>query len=394
MTQLSLFSKTEPPTEASPTLPYLTDQPSERLDDIFADRKEGELAPWEMTLAEWKENHIFIPVREGHGKSGNAKNGERNVQTTTDEEFSSLRQIAHEIVATGETGAGVTTIMRQILNLYNRSVGLNLFTLPNRKVIIMHDRELPPTVVTYHKSVVRQALAEGKAVPAKVLLPYPDLQPRVIDEEAFLTQNGASRQDIGECALHKNIPEGNIRKRLIEAQAAKDRTLVEKRATLREEYRSKIAAGEIRPPSRIEQLIATANGHPDNESVQAARRLLVKQGLAEGKNVPLEVLAEYPRLVIESMVKQPWEMNIMEFRKDVAANEEKYAGITVGTAELPLNRTMAVLQFSWTQSAHQNIVRQALLEGKPVPAEVLANYPSLLEQKAEEEEAVPEPTGL
>ncbi|MEI7636076.1 MAG: hypothetical protein WCJ37_02135 [Syntrophus sp. (in: bacteria)] len=365
MTLLSLLSKTEPSTEAPPSLPLPTDQSSECLDDIFADRKDGELAPWEMTLTEWKENHIFIPVREGHGKSGNAQSGMRNVQTTTDEGFSSLWQIAHEVVATGQTEVGVTTIMSQILQLYDKKAGLNLFRLPNRKTLIMHDRDLPATVLTHHKCVVRQAIIEGKSVSAKVLMSYPDLQerekvapwqitrsdyadsmlfkgaadelpndihclprkhmaelpigkvaldhydsvkkalaegknvpsivldgypdlqpPMVIDEETYLTQNGASRQDIGDCALHKNIPEGNIRKRLIEAQARKDRALVEKRATLREEYRSKIAAGEIRPSSRIEKLIATANGHPDNEAVQAARRLLLRHRHQLPKTLP------------------------------------------------------------------------------------------------------------
>jgi hypothetical protein len=107
--------------------------------------------------------------------------------------------------------------------------------------------------------------------------------PKVIDEEAYLTQHGASRQDIGECALHKNIPYGNIRKRLIEYQAKKDGELITKREVLREAYRAKVSAGEIRPPTRTERLIAIANGHPDNEAVQAARRLLIKYGIkAEG----------------------------------------------------------------------------------------------------------------
>lgn len=104
-------------------------------------------------------------------------------------------------------------------------------------------------------------------------------QPSVIDEETYLTQHGASRQDIGESALHKNIPEGNIRKRLVEHQASKDRALVEKRAQIRDEYNKLVASGEIRPPTRQEKLIRTANGMDENASVQAARRVLEKQGI-------------------------------------------------------------------------------------------------------------------
>lgn len=42
-------------------------------------------------------------------------------------------------------------------------------------------------------------------------------------------------------------------------------------------YREAVARGVIRPPSSLERLIANANGHDDNESVQAARRILAKR---------------------------------------------------------------------------------------------------------------------
>lgn len=54
----------------------------------------------------------------------------------------------------------------------------------------------------------------------------------------------------------------------------------------RKEYRQKIARGELREPTKqeakereIAKLIKTANGHEDNPSVQAARRLLAKRGV-------------------------------------------------------------------------------------------------------------------
>ena len=54
----------------------------------------------------------------------------------------------------------------------------------------------------------------------------------------------------------------------------------------RKEYRQKIAKGELREPTKqeakereIAKLIKTANGHEDNPSVQAARRLLAKRGV-------------------------------------------------------------------------------------------------------------------
>ena len=104
----------------------------------------------------------------------------------------------------------------------------------------------------------------------------------VIEEEVYLSMNGVSHLDIGDCALHKNKGRHSDKtwRRLVNAQAEKDRKLTMRREELREEYRMKVAQGEIRPPTRIEKLISTANGHPDNESVLAARRLLEKRGIS------------------------------------------------------------------------------------------------------------------
>lgn len=130
----------------------------------------------------------------------------------------------------------------------------------------------------------------------------------IIDEETYLAQHGASRQDIGDAALHKNIPEGRKRKQLVERQATKDRELLAKREALREEYKKKVEAGEIRPPTRNEKLIATANGNPDNASVQAARRLLEKQGIdwkKEGKDILYSDKSRPSNVTIDTIKKHP-----------------------------------------------------------------------------------------
>jgi len=102
---------------------------------------------------------------------------------------------------------------------------------------------------------------------------------QVIDEETYLTINGASRQDIGDSALHKNIGTGRAKKQVIEHQSKLDRDLLIRREQLRQEYQAKVSSGEIRPPNRIEKLISTSQGNPDNASVLAARRLLEKRGI-------------------------------------------------------------------------------------------------------------------
>jgi hypothetical protein len=66
----------------------------------------------------------------------------------------------------------------------------------------------------------------------------------------------------------------------VEQQKAKIR---EARELLEADYNQKVAAGELRPPTRLERMKATAAGHPDNPSVQAARRIVAK---LEAKTVP------------------------------------------------------------------------------------------------------------
>jgi hypothetical protein len=61
-------------------------------------------------------------------------------------------------------------------------------------------------------------------------------------------------------------------KKLIKLQRQRDATTAA--------YLAAVAAGEVLAFGRLERLIATASGHPDNESVQAARRLLVKHASA------------------------------------------------------------------------------------------------------------------
>ena len=105
-----------------------------------------------------------------------------------------------------------------------------------------------------------------------------------IDEEAYLAQHGAGRMQFGDCAMHKNIQEGRQKRFLLKRMSEKDRLLLKKRDTLRKEYSKKVKAGELRPPSRTERLISIANGHPDNEQTQSARRLLKKRGYIKGYN--------------------------------------------------------------------------------------------------------------
>lgn len=82
----------------------------------------------------------------------------------------------------------------------------------------------------------------------------------------------------GETARQRTKRNQKAEKAMNEHAAQKD--------AARKEYRDKIAKGELREPTkeeteqkRIDALIKTANGHEDNPSVQAARRVLEKRGI-------------------------------------------------------------------------------------------------------------------
>jgi hypothetical protein len=108
-----------------------------------------------------------------------------------------------------------------------------------------------------------------------------------MDEETYLATNGASRQDFGEPALHRQprAKPDQIEKNA-NRQLEKDYELSARRDQLRKEYADKVASGEIRPLTRTEKLIQNANGHEDNESTQAARRILKKSGIDWNQQAP------------------------------------------------------------------------------------------------------------
>lgn len=102
---------------------------------------------------------------------------------------------------------------------------------------------------------------------------------RVQTFEQFAGERGANRfaADVATNRLPR-ASEGQ-KKRILARQRQVIDENTAKRKALEAEFNQKVASGAIREPTRIEQLISKAQGHPDNPSVQAARRLLNKQGI-------------------------------------------------------------------------------------------------------------------
>ena len=121
-------------------------------------------------------------------------------------------------------------------------------------------------------------------------------------EEEYLALKGLG-SPMSDYMLDKmRIPHGEtarqMAKRKQEAERAMEEHAAQKEAA-RKEYREKIANGELREPTkeeaeqkRIDALVKTANGHDDNPSVQAARRVLDKRGIEWKKNEDIFTRAE------------------------------------------------------------------------------------------------------
>lgn len=98
-------------------------------------------------------------------------------------------------------------------------------------------------------------------------------------EEEYLASKGYGSSGFGDVALAKGNYRNRTGKAILQRQNRKDVEYANKRTSLRAEYKSKLSSGEIRQPSRIEQLLKTARGNSDNEAVKAARRVLEKRGV-------------------------------------------------------------------------------------------------------------------
>lgn len=103
---------------------------------------------------------------------------------------------------------------------------------------------------------------------------------KVMSEEEYLALHGVPHLEGAEPALHR-LPGGLPKSRkgkVLEKMNCRMLDVERRRNELRQAYADEVEAGTVRPPSRVERLKRTAQGHPDNESVQAARRLLKKMG--------------------------------------------------------------------------------------------------------------------
>lgn len=102
---------------------------------------------------------------------------------------------------------------------------------------------------------------------------------RAMSEEQYLASMGYGRAGFGDVALAKGNYRNGAGRAILERQNQKDMEYFNTRARLREDYNRLVSSGQIRQPTRVEQLMQTAQGNSDNEAVRAARRALEKRGI-------------------------------------------------------------------------------------------------------------------
>ena len=107
----------------------------------------------------------------------------------------------------------------------------------------------------------------------------------VLSFEQYAALKGCSRANLGEAGLHKAHTRISRKQwdGMVKKQSEKDGEWLVNWNRLRREYEDEVTRGTIRPPSRIDRLRITAAGHPDNDSTQAARRILKKIETQEGE---------------------------------------------------------------------------------------------------------------
>lgn len=115
---------------------------------------------------------------------------------------------------------------------------------------------------------------------------------KAMTEREFLAQRGLADPASGWCLdklrSNKELRTVQGRKRYQKEFVAAEAEYQEKRTAAKEEYRRLIELGELRDKTIIERALTRAQGHPDNESVQAARRMCTKRGYdwETGEKIP------------------------------------------------------------------------------------------------------------
>ena len=197
----------------------------------------------------------------------------------------------------------------------------------------------------YHRSIIENALSEGKPVPAEVLADYPELKKQDENLESLI-----------------KIMDSRIKNQGYSLKQVYDEVLW--------------GYGSEQGKLIFSEFIKRKKDEGDRKIINEFNRT----SFVENINAP------------EASPKEAWEMtrsewykvNIVEFEQ---LNKDKFLnkyGASWFNATPVLNKKKKILHEQF--HIHKNAVKQALSEGKTVPPEVLADYPEFKKQEAPDPE--------
>lgn len=109
------------------------------------------------------------------------------------------------------------------------------------------------------------------------------MEMQVMDLEDYLAKKEVAFAASGYCLdklrSNRQLRTERGRRRFEKECAEAEKEYQERRKQAIEEYNALVESGQVRPLTSIERTIRKANGHPDNPSVQAARRMCEKRGI-------------------------------------------------------------------------------------------------------------------
>ena len=299
---------------------------------------------------------------------------------------------------------------------------VKMFDVAKRQSANYSELDVAKSIPPHHAELVEAAVAAGKPVPEAVLAAYPNLQaakaelaitgavnPSFPDRYSVVTDDGV--RELGQNKI--------VRVRSDSAQSAE----LQPWQMTRVEYLRFLGHD-------LSALRTDADGQPRHVAADADHAVAVADAIAEGKPVPDAVLAEYPETAkgdtvpaafVNPATKEPWRMTRAEFQiaeytpmvegirkairegKSIAVRTQyriiplrkpEYIWIDkLGDVRIPSGRKSVVLVepqvFSLAAQAgmkpptfderiyHHAAVREAVAAGKPVPPEVLREYPDI-----------------
>ena len=128
----------------------------------------------------------------------------------------------------------------------------------------------------------KQHMADKAIARAKEQASKPK-EPKAMTEQEYLGSKGVADSSSGwildKLRGNRQLGTQRGRERFNRESEKAEAEYQKRREQAKQEYKEKVKNGELRDKTKIERMIEAANGHPDNPSTQAARRMAEKRGI-------------------------------------------------------------------------------------------------------------------